>query len=158
MGIDNCSPVCKCIRAHCNCMLCKPTVVVFTSVCSVHAPARFCCPQSRTARLHACRRIVSLNAALLRAWIEQSSGFLMRFNFATLELTQLWSERRWPGFSKVSVYTSVVEDRKRKFTVLVDMQIHQWLRNKKKTLPLLFSEQTQINSKRGIIYHISIIN
>lgn len=61
-------------------------------------------------------------------------------------------------FSKVSVYTSAMEDRKRKFTVLVDMQLHQWLRNKKKKLPLLFSEQAWINSKRGVIYVLSIIN
>lgn len=76
----------------------------------------------------------------------------MCFSIATLELTQLRSERRWPGFSRVSVYTSVMEDRKRKFTVLVDMQIHQWLRNEKKKLPFLFSEQYQIISKRGLIY------
>lgn len=84
--------------------------------------------------------------------------FLMCYSITTLELTQLWSERRRPGFSKVSVYTSVMEDRKRKFTVLVDMQTHKWLRKKKKRLPLLFSEQTRINSKRGVIYILSIIN
>lgn len=39
--MDNCGPVCKCIRAHCNCKFCKPTIVVFTSVYSVHPPADY---------------------------------------------------------------------------------------------------------------------
>lgn len=52
----------------------------------------------------------------------------------------------------------MIEDRKRKFTVLVDMQTHQWLRNKKKKLLLLFSEQTRINSTHGVVYILSILN
>lgn len=45
-------------------------------------------------------------------------------------------------FSKLSVYPVVMEDRKRKFSVLVDMQTHLWLR----TSCLFCSELTNVES------------
>lgn len=118
-------------------------------------PTCWFCPQSQTAELHVWTDPKhNSNTGVNRTTFR----FLMCFSMMMLELTQLWSKRTQPGFSKLSVYTSVMEGRKRKFTVLVDMHTHRWLRNKKKRLPLLFSEQTRINSKHDVNYILSIIN